>query len=232
MSISNKTKEISAWSFPGDIWIFHTRMKYYGMLLDKWSPNSDGDSVFKLFWEPSEKELYSAWLLSSGYMGQDSNDEPRWRHTIVIIGMPGARGMTTQVKILELKQRPVGTLFQGYIKEIKQWLLFGEDRESSGAVCPKPEPQLQDAGDEPLNLDRLLTDLSTMRQHYKDYSSTTAREIIEALPEAWKLHNSEGGRWEPGFIARVYHLNATTIGRYCGAFKKAGISEVNDIKIP
>ena len=85
---------------------------------------------------------------------------------------------------------------------------------------------------EEMDIDQLLSDLPTMRQHYKDYNPVTAREIIEALPRAWALHCDEGGRWGPGFIAKVYSLNSTTIGRYCGAFKKAGLEEVEGIEIP
>lgn len=100
----------------------------------------------------------------------------------------------------------------------------------------EPETPIQEAengaGDSgQTSIDRLLMNKDVMRQYYRDYSPKTAREIVRKIPEAWDLCNEELGRWGPGFIARVYALNSTTIGRYLKAFRKAGITEVDGIEI-
>ena len=75
-----------------------------------------------------------------------------------------------------------------------------------------------------------------MKQYYKGYSVVTAREILDAIPNAWIIFHKEGGRWGPGKIERCYQLGSTTIGRYLTAFKKAGFTEIiykgDNIPIP
>lgn len=73
---------------------------------------------------------------------------------------------------------------------------------------------------------KLISDPVLMKQYYKGYSVVTAREILEAIPDAWIIYHKLGGRWGPGIIARCYSLGATTIGRYMSAFKKAGFNEI------
>lgn len=77
----------------------------------------------------------------------------------------------------------------------------------------------------------LLENLKLMKQHYKHYNPVTAKEIIQALPKAWELHLEQGGHWGPGVIKTVYHLNATTIGRYLKAFKAIGVKSIDGIEI-
>lgn len=77
----------------------------------------------------------------------------------------------------------------------------------------------------------LLSNLQAMRQIYEDYNPKTAREIIEAIPEAWEIYSREGGRWGPGMIAKVVSINSTTIGRYLKAFREAGLHEIDGIEI-
>ena len=102
----------------------------------------------------------------------------------------------------------------------------------AGDGTPEPPPATSNEESPTTHIDRLLSDLPTMRQHYTDYNPVTAKAIIEALPQAWALWCGEGGRWGPGYIARVCSLSATTIGRYLAAFKKAGLDEIDGIKIP
>jgi len=81
-------------------------------------------------------------------------------------------------------------------------------------------------------IDQLLSDLISMREIYPDYSPGTAREIVRAIPQAFKIHCAEGGRWGPGFIARVVPVNSTTIGRYLKAFRENNLTEIDGIPIP
>ena len=83
-----------------------------------------------------------------------------------------------------------------------------------------------------MDIDQLLSDLASMRNIYPDYSPSTAREIVNAIPQAYNLHCTEGGRWGPGFIARVVPINSTTVGRYLKAFRENKLTEVNGIPIP
>lgn len=82
------------------------------------------------------------------------------------------------------------------------------------------------------DIDRLLSNLSLMRKSHPDYSPGTAREILNAIPEAYSMHCTEGGRWGPGFIARVAHVTSPTVGRYLKAFKENELIEINGIPIP
>jgi len=83
------------------------------------------------------------------------------------------------------------------------------------------------------DIDRLLSDRSTMLQYIKHYNPDTAKEIAKAIPRAWALHTYEGGRWGPGYIAKVcYAVTSATIGRYLRAFKEAGLTEIDGINIP
>lgn len=81
-------------------------------------------------------------------------------------------------------------------------------------------------------LEAFITDVEAMRQYFPDYSPVTAREIVNALPEAYDLYCSEGGRWGPGIIARCTHVSSTTVGRYLKAFKKNGVFEIHQIPLP
>lgn len=81
-------------------------------------------------------------------------------------------------------------------------------------------------------VDRLLSNLYLMRKSYPDYSPGTAREILDAIPEAYSMHCAEGGRWGPGFIARVAHVTSPTVGRYLKAFKENELKEIDGIPIP
>jgi len=83
-----------------------------------------------------------------------------------------------------------------------------------------------------MDIDQLLSDLASMRKIYPDYSPSTAREIVNAIPQAYNLHCTEGGRWGRGFIARVVPINSTTVGRYLKAFRENKLTEVNGIPIP
>jgi hypothetical protein len=72
-----------------------------------------------------------------------------------------------------------------------------------------------------------------MKKHYSGYTPDTAKKIYEAIPKAWRLYSAEGGRWGPGFIARIAPVNSTTVGRYLKAFRAEGLTETEEgIKIP
>lgn len=81
-------------------------------------------------------------------------------------------------------------------------------------------------------IEKIITDLETMRRHYPDYSPVTAREIINSIPKAYQLYCSEGGHWGPGVIARCVHVTSTTVGRYLKALKENGILEIDHIPLP
>ena len=83
------------------------------------------------------------------------------------------------------------------------------------------------ADQERTDIERVLSDLETMRQHYQDYSPITAQEILDAIPKAYLLYTDEGGRWGPGIIARVHSLHPHTIGGYLKAFTKIGLTEID-----
>jgi len=121
------------------------------------------------------------------------------------------------------------------------------EREATGDSSPgqahaEPPPPARDSAPESpptgnletptTDIDRLLSDLPTMRQHFKDYSLNTARRIIEAIPKASELYRHEGGQWGPGWIAKVCHVASPTVGRYLRAFRKVGITEIAGIEIP
>jgi len=108
----------------------------------------------------------------------------------------------------------------------------GDGRATHATSEPNTQTPTGDKQGPPLEVDRLLPDLPTMRQHYEHYSPITAQEILEAIPRAWHLWCHEGGRWGPGFIGRVCNVTAATVGRYLSAFKKAGLSEMDGIRIP
>ena len=92
--------------------------------------------------------------------------------------------------------------------------------------------QKQSKGGSAEEIEKIITDLETMRRHYPDYSPITAREIINAIPEAYQLYCSEGGHWGPGVIARCVHVTSTTVGRYLKALKENGILEIEHIPLP
>ena len=81
------------------------------------------------------------------------------------------------------------------------------------------------------NIYSILLDEEIMRQHYKYYSVETAEEIIRNLQSAWEKRRSFR-TWGPSAIAYYSENAPETISRYLGAFKKAGIDEIDGIKIP
>ena len=78
----------------------------------------------------------------------------------------------------------------------------------------------------------ILLDKVTMRKFYQYYSVDTAEEIIQNLQKAWSERRRWSGRWGPGVISRYSKKTPETIGRYLGAFKKAGIDCIKGISIP
>lgn len=94
------------------------------------------------------------------------------------------------------------------------------------------QPEALTESDAKINIGQFLSDLSSMRKIYPDYSPSTARKIFNAIPDAYRLHCNEGGRWGPGFIARIVPVNSTTVGRYLKAFRENGLKEVDGIPMP
>jgi hypothetical protein len=91
----------------------------------------------------------------------------------------------------------------------------------------------EDGTDGVIDIDRLLSDVSQMRQHYKGYNPITAREIIEAAPKAARSFCEEGGRWGPSKFEPFCGVTSVTIGRYFKAFRAVGLKETPDgIRIP
>lgn len=103
-------------------------------------------------------------------------------------------------------------------------------------------PELVDEGDiqtvdpEQKQIEKTIQNTTKMKEYYKGYNPVTAKKIYDSIPEAWDNHNSVGGRWGPGYIANVCNFSAPIIGRYCKAFRLAGITtiEINgeEITIP
>ena len=65
-----------------------------------------------------------------------------------------------------------------------------------------------------------------MQQYYADYSPLTAKDILEAIPEAYLEWVDQGGRWGPGIIAGHTLLKARTVGSYLRAFWLAGLKQI------
>lgn len=78
----------------------------------------------------------------------------------------------------------------------------------------------------------ILFDKEAMRQQYQDYSVDTAEEIIKNLRKAWEERRRWSSPWGPGIIADYSTKTPETISRYLGAFKKAGIDNIDGIEIP
>jgi len=103
-------------------------------------------------------------------------------------------------------------------------------------------PELVDVGDiqavdpEQKQIEDKIQNTPKMKEYYKGYNPVTAKKIYDSIPQAWDNHSSLGGRWGPGYIANVCNFSAPTIGRYCKAFRLAGITiiEINgeEISIP
>jgi len=77
-----------------------------------------------------------------------------------------------------------------------------------------------------------LPDVETMKQYYRDYNPETAKRILNVLPKAWEIKETQGGRWGPGMIAQCIPIAPGTISHYLVAFRKAGLREWGSIKLP
>jgi hypothetical protein len=80
-----------------------------------------------------------------------------------------------------------------------------------------------------------IEDVDTMKEYHRIYSVETAREILKAIPIAYReWSRNELDQWGPGAICKHGSINrsAATISRYLGAFERAGIKEVDGIPIP
>lgn len=75
-------------------------------------------------------------------------------------------------------------------------------------------------------IDRILSDRKKMRELYPDYSPKTAKAIVDAIPKARIDFHKNGGHWGPNKIAKIIKITPSTISRYLGAIKKAGIEEI------
>jgi hypothetical protein len=82
----------------------------------------------------------------------------------------------------------------------------------------------------------VLNDVKKMKNFYSGYSSSSAKEIINSIPKAWKEYNRsgelEGSRWGPTYISRFCNINPTTLGRYFKVFNKVGIHDLDGVRIP
>lgn len=113
-----------------------------------------------------------------------------------------------------------------------------EEENVRGSGTTRPEERddslkgTQKLVEQTMHVDQLLSNVPAMRQHIQSYNPQTAREIIKALPKAWSLYGSEGGRWGPGLITRFCNHRRETVGRYLRAFKEAGIRRIQSIDIP
>jgi len=77
-----------------------------------------------------------------------------------------------------------------------------------------------------------LPDVETMKRYYRDYNPETAKRILNALPKAWELKETHGGRWGRGMIAKCIPIAPGTISHYLTAFREAGLREWGSIKLP
>jgi len=78
----------------------------------------------------------------------------------------------------------------------------------------------------------ILLDVEFMRQFYRGYALDTAREIINAFPEAWNRYKHTGEQWGPSLFKNLVHVTAPTVGRYLKAFQEAGVYEIEAIPVP
>lgn len=101
-------------------------------------------------------------------------------------------------------------------------------------------PELVDEGDiqavdpEQKQIEKTIQNTTKMKCYYKGYNPKNAIKIFDSIPQAWDNYNMLGERWGPGYIAKVCNFTAATVGRYCTAFKLAGITtiEINGEEIP
>ena len=77
-----------------------------------------------------------------------------------------------------------------------------------------------------------LPDLETMKRYYRSYNPETAKEILNALPEARKEWEAVGGRWGSEIIAKQLMIKKGTVSHYLTAFRMAGLRKWGSIKLP
>lgn len=77
-----------------------------------------------------------------------------------------------------------------------------------------------------------LPSATEMKKFYQGYSPETMKDILAVLAQAYDDHITKGGRWGPGIIAKHVHVNATTIGRYLNALRKAGVLQWRGVPLP
>jgi hypothetical protein len=72
------------------------------------------------------------------------------------------------------------------------------------------------------------------RKYLKQYNAKTAKQIGDAIPNAWERFNGAdgGGQWGPGYIAKEAFYAPETVGRYLRAFRAMGITRIHGIDLP
>jgi hypothetical protein len=80
--------------------------------------------------------------------------------------------------------------------------------------------------------DFALLKTDELKRHFADYSPPKGREILNALPAAYKRWAEDGGRWGPGIIGREIATNPTTVGRYLKAFRAIGLKQWAGVRFP
>lgn len=71
-----------------------------------------------------------------------------------------------------------------------------------------------------------------LKQHFPDYCNETGQKILELLPAAYRIYETEGGHWGASCWASLIQLRRETVTRYLTTFKKAGLTTWKGIALP
>jgi len=141
-----------------------------------------------------------------------------------------------------LRDFPDSDVFSGVIQEIDKGI---EDSCASASVSVEKleqereqrgtdeAVQVPDEGD--LTLEQaieLVQDEQTMRKYKSSYSSSTAVNIVKAIPKLHGKHYEYETQWGPGIIADKVYLDPATVSRYLAAFVKRGIKYIEGVEVP
>jgi hypothetical protein len=141
-----------------------------------------------------------------------------------------------------LRSFPDSDVFRGVIQEIDKGI---EDSCASASVSvEKLEQEREQRGtgeavqvpaEGDLTLEQaieLVQDDQAMRKYKSGYSSSTAVNIVKAIPKLHGKHWEYETQWGPGIIAEHLYLAPETVSRYLAAFVRRGIRFINGVEVP